>query len=201
MGIINSSAAGRMRNCRSSWSRSNPICSKESTPRWRPAGLRPEVIRGREYGDLQRLSLQLSEVTDSSLVVDIGARTTICSSLSRERFFRAACQSVASAVTAALAKEFNESFLPPKRAKRESGFVSLGGAYADPADADVARMSKIIRSTMTRLHAEIMRSISHYRTQQAGQGAGANLSLRRQLGDAVYARIFSGKIAGPDRIL
>ena len=30
-------------------------------------------------------------------------------------------------------------------------------------------MSKIIRSTMTRLHAEIMRSISHYRSQQQGK--------------------------------
>jgi hypothetical protein len=29
-------------------------------------------------------------------------------------------------------------------------------------------MSKIIRSTMTRLHAEVMRSISHYRSQQQG---------------------------------
>jgi type IV pilus assembly protein PilM len=29
-------------------------------------------------------------------------------------------------------------------------------------------MSKLIRSTMTRLHAEIMRSISHYRSQQQG---------------------------------
>ena len=29
-------------------------------------------------------------------------------------------------------------------------------------------MSKIVRSTMTRLHAELMRSISHYRAQQQG---------------------------------
>ena len=37
-----------------------------------------------------------------------------------------------------------------------------------PADADVARVSKIVRGTMTRLHAELMRSISHYRAQQQG---------------------------------
>ena len=52
--------------------------------------------------------------------------------------------------------------------KKREGFVSLGGAYAEPADPDVARMSKIVRSTMTRLHAELMRSISHYRAQQQG---------------------------------
>ena len=37
-----------------------------------------------------------------------------------------------------------------------------------PADPEVARVSKIVRSTMTRLHAELMRSISHYRAQQQG---------------------------------
>src|SRR3712207_8279499 len=36
------------------------------------------------------------------------------------------------------------------------------------SDPDVARVSKIVRSTMTRLHAELMRSISHYRAQQQG---------------------------------
>src|SRR6185295_12023711 len=35
-------------------------------------------------------------------------------------------------------------------------------------DVDVARVSKIMRSTMTRLPAELMRSISHYRAQQQG---------------------------------
>lgn len=46
--------------------------------------------------------------------------------------------------------------------------MSLGGAYAEPPDPDVARVSKIVRGTMTRLHAELMRSISHYRAQQQG---------------------------------
>src|SRR5437660_12433680 len=35
---FNSSVAGRMSNCRSSWSRSNPICLKESMPRWKQRG-------------------------------------------------------------------------------------------------------------------------------------------------------------------
>ncbi len=48
------------------------------------------------------------------------------------------------------------------------GFVSLGGSYAEPSDPEVARVSKIIRNSMTRLHAEITRSISFYRSQQGG---------------------------------
>src|SRR5205823_882862 len=73
--------------------------------------------------------------------------------------------------------------------KRESGGVSLGGAYADPADVDIARMSKIIRSTMTRLHAEIMRSISHYRSQQQGK-APARIYLYGGSSGMPYMREF-----------
>jgi type IV pilus assembly protein PilM len=46
--------------------------------------------------------------------------------------------------------------------------VSLGGVYADPDDADAARISKLIRSTMTRLHVDINRSIAYYRTTLNG---------------------------------
>ena len=46
--------------------------------------------------------------------------------------------------------------------------MSLGGSYAEPEDPDVARVSKMIRNSMTRLHAEIARSISFYRSQQGG---------------------------------
>src|SRR5206468_11807458 len=60
--------------------------------------------------------------------------------------------------------------------------------YAEPADPDIARVSKIVRSTMTRLHAELMRSISHYRAQQQGTapqriflcGGSASLSYMRE---------------------
>jgi type IV pilus assembly protein PilM len=68
------------------------------------------------------------------------------------------------------------------------GFVSLGGSYAEPSDPEVARVSKIIRNSMTRLHAEITRSISFYRSQQGGTqpqrvylcGGSANLPYIRE---------------------
>src|SRR5207244_13390468 len=73
-----------------------------------------------------------------------------------------------SSITGAIAKEFGESFEAAETRKKRDGFVGLGGAYADPSDQDIARVSKLARSTMTRLHAELMRSISHYRAQQRG---------------------------------
>ena len=38
----------------------------------------------------------------------------------------------------------------------------------ETSDPDVARVAKLVRSTTTRLHAELTRSISFYRTQQQG---------------------------------
>src|SRR6266480_678680 len=133
------------------------------------AGLRPTVIGVANMALYNAFRYNYSDVTDSSLVVDIGARTTNLLFIEPSKIFSRSVPIGGSSVTAALAKEFNEPFAAAETRKRESGFVSLGGAYADPSDADVARMSKIIRSTMTRLHAEIMRSISHYRTQQQGK--------------------------------
>ncbi len=133
------------------------------------AGLRPRVIGVANMALYNAFRYNYSDVTDASLVVDIGARTTNLLFIEPGKIFSRSVPIGGSSVTAALAKEFNEPFAAAETRKRESGFVSLGGSYADPADVDIARMSKIIRSTMTRLHAEIMRSISHYRSQQQGK--------------------------------
>ena len=133
------------------------------------AGLRPVVIGVATMGLYNAFRYNYSDVNEPSLLVDIGARTTNLLFMEPGKIFSRSVPIGGSSVTAAVAKEFNESFATAERRKKESGFVSLGGGYADPADPDVARMSKIIRSTMTRLHAEIMRSISHYRTQQQGK--------------------------------
>jgi len=133
------------------------------------AGLRPRVIGVANMGLYNAFRYSYSDVTDSSLVVDIGARTTNLLFIEPGKIFSRSVPIGGSSITTALAREFNEPFAAAETRKRESGFVSLGGAYADPADVDIARMSKIIRSTMTRLHAEIMRSISHYRSQQQGK--------------------------------
>jgi type IV pilus assembly protein PilM len=133
------------------------------------AGLRPGVIGVATMGLYNAFRYNYSDVTDPSLLVDIGARTTNLLFMEPGKIFSRSVPIGGNSVTAALAKEFNEPFAAAEHRKKGSGFVSLGGAYADPVDPDVARMSKIIRSTMTRLHAEIMRSISHYRTQQQGK--------------------------------
>ena len=88
-----------------------------------------------------------------------------------------------STVTNAIAKEFNLDFTAAEKLKMEKGSVGLGGAYAEPEDPTAARLAKVIRNTMTRLHAEISRSINYYRTSQGGTSpkhiflCGGNASL------------------------
>ena len=128
------------------------------------------------------------EVGDCSLLLDIGARTTNILFIESGRIFLRSIPLGGSAITAAIAREFNESFAAAETRKKRDGFVGLGGAYAEPADPNVARVSKIARSTMTRLHAELMRSITHYRAQQQGSrpariflcGGGAGMPYMRE---------------------
>ena len=107
-------------------------------------------------------------VNDCSLLVDIGARTTNVLFIEPRRIFSRSLPIGGSSITGAISKEFGESFEAAESRKKRDGFVGLGGAYADPSDHDIARVSKLARSTMTRLHAELMRSISHYRAEQRG---------------------------------
>jgi type IV pilus assembly protein PilM len=132
------------------------------------AGLRPVIIGVATMGLYNAFRYNYSDVTDSCLLVDIGARTTNLLFIEQGRIFSRSVPIGGGSVTAGVAKEFEESFALAEARKKDTGFVSLGGAYAEPTDPEVARMSKLIRSTMTRLHAEIMRSISHYRSQQQG---------------------------------
>ena len=110
-----------------------------------------------------------SELNGCSLLIDIGARTTNLLFIEPGKIFSRSIPIGGSSITAAIAKEFNEPLGAAELRKTRNGFVSLGGAYAEAADPEVARVSKLIRNTLTRLHAEVTRSISFYRTQQQGK--------------------------------
>lgn len=127
--------------------------------------------------------------TDCSLLVDLGARTTNLLFIEPGKIFSRSVPIGGGSISAAIAKEFNEPLPAAEFRKKRDGFVSLGGAYAEPPDPEVARVSKIVRSTMTRLHAELMRSISHYRAQQQG-GAPARVYLCGGSASMPYMREF-----------
>ncbi|WP_395752079.1 Amuc_1101 family PilM-like pilus complex protein [Prosthecobacter sp.] len=108
------------------------------------------------------------DVDEPSLVVDMGARSTNLVFIDGERFFTRNLLVGGGAVTNAIAKEFGISFAEAENQKRSQGFIALGGAVEDHPDEGVNAMSKVMRNSMTRLHAEIMRTITFYRSQQGG---------------------------------
>ncbi|MEY2556087.1 MAG: type pilus assembly protein PilM, partial [Verrucomicrobiota bacterium] len=123
-----------------------------------------------------------------SLLVNIGAHTTNLLFVEPESFFSRTIPIGGASITATVAKEFDEPFAAAEFRKERDGFVRLDSSDAGPKDGDPMRVSKIARNVMTRLHAELMRSISHYRVQQNGNlperiflgGGGANMPYVRE---------------------
>src|SRR3954466_479885 len=132
------------------------------------SGLRTSIVDVATMALYNAFRYNYSDLSGCSLLVDIGARTTNLLFIEPDRIFSRSVAIGGASVSSAIAKEFNEPFAAGEFRKKRDGFVSLGGAYAEPPDPEVARVSKIVRGTMTRLHAEMMRSISHYRAQQQG---------------------------------
>src|SRR6266480_4432444 len=131
-------------------------------------GLRTKIVGVASMALYNAFRYNYADLRGCTLLVDIGARTTNLVFIEPQKIFSRSVPVGGSSITAAIAKEFNESVAAAEFRKKRDGFVSLGGAYAEPANPEIARVSKLMRSTMTRLHAEVMRSISHYRAQQQG---------------------------------
>jgi type IV pilus assembly protein PilM len=132
------------------------------------SGLRPSVVDIAPMALYNAFRYNYSDLGGCSLLIDIGARTTNLLFIEPGKTFSRGIPIAGNSITMAIAKEFGETLAAAELRKKRDAFVSLGGAYAEPENADVARASKVVRGTMTRLHAELMRSISHYRAQQQG---------------------------------
>ncbi len=132
------------------------------------AGLETTLVDVATMALYNAFRFNYSELTGCSLIVDIGARTTNLLFVEPGKVFSRSIPIGGSSITAAIAKEFNEPYAAAEMRKVKDAFVSLGGAYVEPANAELTRVSKLVRNTMTRLHSELARSMSFYRSQQQG---------------------------------
>ena len=152
------------------------------------SGFRTQVVDAAPMALYNAFRYNYSDLEGTSLLVDLGARTTNLIFIETNKVFSRSIPIGGNTITANLAKEFQESFAAAEERKRREGYVSLGGAYADDKNPDIAKTAKIIRNAMTRLHAEISRSINFYRAQQGGLqpariflcGGTANLPYLRE---------------------
>ena len=108
------------------------------------------------------------QTDDCTLIIDMGARSTNLVFVEKNSFWIRNVPIAGNQISQSICNEMQEPFVSAEMLKKGKGFVSLGGVYADPDDADAARISKLIRSTMTRLHVDINRSIAYYRTTLSG---------------------------------
>ncbi|MEK0445094.1 MAG: type pilus assembly protein PilM [Verrucomicrobiota bacterium] len=125
------------------------------------------------------------EPVGCSLLVDLGSRTTNLVFIEPGKFFLRVISSGGTALTTLVSKEFSEPFSAAEQRKREKGFVGNALNQIESADGEIAKLSKVLRNGLTRLHAEIARSVSFYRSQQGGSvptqvylcGGGASLGM------------------------
>lgn len=131
-------------------------------------GLTPEIVEIAPLALYNALRYNYADVAGCTVLVDIGSRTTNLLFCETGKIFPRRLNIGGSTITTAIAKDFGVSFAEADARKVKDGFVSLGGNYAEPDDAEIARISKIIRNQMTRLHQEIARSITFYRSEHGG---------------------------------
>ena len=164
-------------------------------------GLKPQIIDVAPMAVYNAFRFSYPETTGCSLIIDIGARTTNLIFVEGTRAFSRSIPVGGNSISAAVAKEFHQDITLAERLKVERGSVSLGGAYAEPSDPTEARVAKVVRNTMTRLHAEIARSISFYRTSQAGSQPVRVLLCGGTVGLPYMVEFFSEKLQTPIEFL
>ena len=132
------------------------------------ADLEPEIVDVAPMALYNTVRFNYPELTECAMVLDIGARSSNLIFIEDNRIFSRSIPVAGNAITQEIMKEFEVSFEEAEGLKRELGFVSFGGVYAGPEDERADRISKIVRNVLTRLHAEVNRSINFYRSQQGG---------------------------------
>lgn len=133
------------------------------------AGLTPDHIDTSPVALYNALRFNYPDLEGCTLLIDIGARTTNLIFTENDRLFIRTLPVGGSTITSAMQKRFEgRTFRQVEEFKRAEGFIPPPGNYAGAANADAAEAGKIARTVMTRIHNEITRSITFYRTSQHG---------------------------------
>ncbi|MCO5044252.1 MAG: type IV pilus assembly protein PilM [Verrucomicrobia bacterium] len=132
-------------------------------------GLQTDLVDVAPMALYNAVRFNYSDTHDCTLVIDIGARSTDLIFLEEGRVFIRSVPVAGNVITQQIMREFDLSFDDAEEMKRAHAFVAFGGAYEEPKSEVADKVSKIVRNVMTRMHAEIDRSIKFYRSQQNGQ--------------------------------
>ena len=139
---------------------------EELTSAVRAAGFTPDLVDVSPIAITNVLRQNLG--TEGCFVIlDIGAKTTSLVIVDGERLYNRSIPVAGNTITKEIAQALGCTSEEAEAIKRQDAYVALGGVVEDE-DETRDRISKVCRAVMTRLHAEISRSINFYRSQQGG---------------------------------
>ena len=140
------------------------------------AGFSPELVDVAPIALTNAVRAARPDEADGCLVIlDIGARTTSLVIVEGDKLYNRSIPVAGNAITKEISAALGCSLEEAEQVKFEKGYVSVGGVTEDE-DEVADRVSKVCRAVMTRINAEISRSINFYRSQQQG-GTPAKLYL------------------------
>lgn len=134
----------------------------------REAGYTPEFIESSPTALYNALRYNYPDLAGCALLVDIGARATNLIFVENDRLFVRTLPMGGNTITTALQKRFeNRSLAAVEETKVSAAFIPPPGHHENHG-SEADEIGKIARTVMTRIHNEITRSITFYRTNQQG---------------------------------
>lgn len=132
------------------------------------AGLFPELVEVSHLALYNALRYNYPDVEGCSMLLDIGGRVTTVLFAEGTRIFSRTVPIAGNTITREVMKEFGVPFAEAEKLKLEHAFVGFGSSYDEGGKTPRERVGRVVRNVMTRLHAEISRTINFYRSQQGG---------------------------------
>ena len=133
----------------------------------RGAGFTPELVDVAPIAITNVLRYAGAAEDGCCVLLDIGAKTTSLVIADGDKLYNRSIPVAGNTITKEIASALGCTAEEAEAYKREAAYVALGGVVEDE-DETRDRVSKVCRAVMTRLHAEVSRSINFYRSQQGG---------------------------------
>jgi len=131
------------------------------------AGFVPELVDVAPVALTNALRTITGEGDNCTVLLDIGAKTTTLVISEGEKIYNRAIPVAGNTITKEIAQALGCTLEEAEQIKRNNAYVSMGGVTEDE-DPTLDRVSKVCRAVLTRINAEINRSINFYRSQQHG---------------------------------
>ena len=133
----------------------------------RGAGFTPEIVDVAPIAITNVLRHSGAADVGCCVVLDIGSKTTSLVIADGDKLYNRSIPVAGNTITKEISTALGCTMEEAESYKREAAYVALGGVVEDE-DETRDRISKVCRAVMTRLHAEVSRSINFYRSQQGG---------------------------------